>query len=280
MIIFSAFCVVVFMATLLAHELAHSVAARKKGIEVDGITLYLFGGSARILREPQRPADEIMMAAAGPLTSFLIAAFSYLLYILFKGMPPEIWFLFYFLALGNLGVGLFNLIPAFPLDGGRLLRSLIWVFLKDRLKATVVAANLSSVIAAFLFVFGLYLGFRFEADGFWLSAISLAIFFYSRESITAAYQNEILDMKLNELFSPEELKERQDYPYDYDYVSTVEINADISIYDLFKLLKENRPVLVVVKAGEEKIYLSGQRLMDQIFAVLENAQTVLKFTGR
>jgi len=280
LIIFSAFCVTVFMATLLAHELAHSVVARKKGIDVGGIVLYLFGGSARILKEPKQPADEILMAAAGPLTSFFIAAVSYLAYVLLKDLTPEVWFLFYFLALGNLGVGLFNLTPAFPLDGGRLLKSLIWLFLKNRLKATIIAANLSSFIAACLFLFGLYLGFRFEADGLWLSAISLAIFSYSRESIAAAYQNEILDMKLNQLFSLEELKENQVYRYDFDYISTVEISADIKIYDLLKILKETRPMLVSIRTDEERIYLFGENLLDQVFAVLENAQTVLKFTGR
>jgi Zn-dependent protease len=280
LLLFAGLSVIVFMATLFLHELAHSLVAKMRGIDVESITLYLFGGVARILKEPSNPSDEVLMAAAGPLTSFILSGVAYIFYSLLKDHPTEFWFPFYFVALANLGVAIFNLTPAFPLDGGRLLRSLFWLLLKNRLKATVIAANLSSILSLFFFASGIYLGFKSEADGFWLSLISLAILFYSRESLKAAYQNEILDMKLNELFEIESLMEDQVYPYDFDYAVTVEASSDIKIYDLLKTMRESRPFLLAVRDEDKKIILLARKLEARILDILERAGRVLKLKGR
>ncbi len=117
-----------FYACLLAHELAHSVVARRYGVRVRGITLWLFGGVSQLEGEPQRATQEAAITAVGPLTSIAVAILCYVLgtAVLAVGGPPIVAYVLVWLAYINLILGLFNLIPAFPLDGGRLLASLLW----------------------------------------------------------------------------------------------------------------------------------------------------------
>jgi Zn-dependent protease len=118
----------VFYLCLLAHELAHALMAREQGVKVGGITLWLFGGVSRLESEPKSAAAEAAITVVGPLASLVIACLCYGLAIPFSiaGGPPLVTDLLFWLALINLTLGLFNLVPAFPLDGGRLLSSLLW----------------------------------------------------------------------------------------------------------------------------------------------------------
>jgi Zn-dependent protease/CBS domain-containing protein len=135
--------------SVLAHELAHSYVAIKQGLPVNSITLYLFGGVSQIESEPASPKIEASISVVGPLTSFAIA-----------GISAAAWFtavnlnlgsiaeapLFY-IAVINLLLGGFNLLPAFPLDGGRLLRAGIWYWKKDFIPATKSATTISKIFA-------------------------------------------------------------------------------------------------------------------------------------
>jgi Zn-dependent protease len=159
----------VLFASVIAHEFAHALVARRLGIPIGGITLFLFGGVATILREPKKPADELKMALAGPALSALLAALFTGLYFAAAGVN-WLWGATFclFLAFSNALVAAFNLLPAFPSDGGRVLRSLLWMLQPSQARATVWASTVSVVVAAGLIVAGVYFVFDFHvARGWW-----------------------------------------------------------------------------------------------------------------
>src|SRR5438445_9549427 len=131
----------VFLASLLAHELAHSIVATRRGVKVEGITLWLFGGVSRFGTESSSPGAQALITFVGPLTSLLLGALFLLVSIAVGGganpglVPASLAWLGYI----NLLLGVFNLLPALPLDGGRLLQSLILLRTRDRRRATRIA---------------------------------------------------------------------------------------------------------------------------------------------
>ena len=137
-----------FFASILAHELSHAVVTRIEGGRVDKITLFLFGGVAQIEDEPRTPGRELLMASSGPLMSILLAGVCFLAFVLLRanGAPWWIWAQLQYLAVINAFVGVFNLLPGFPLDGGRVLRSILWAITGDILKATRWAARSGQAI--------------------------------------------------------------------------------------------------------------------------------------
>lgn len=127
-----------FFASLLAHELSHALVSRSKGIPVDGITLFLFGGMAWTRREPDSPMDELLIAGVGPVTSLALAALfagaERLALAAGAGLPVA--GVMEYLAFINVALAVFNLMPGFPLDGGRVFRAIAWRVTGDRAKAT------------------------------------------------------------------------------------------------------------------------------------------------
>jgi Zn-dependent protease/CBS domain-containing protein len=144
-------------ACLLLHELAHSVVARRLGIPVSGITLFALGGVSRLTREPSRPLDDLMMAGAGPLTSFALGAVLALAWIGagMMGWPVIVREVLAFLWMTNIVLAAFNLLPAFPLDGGRILRSMVWLCTGDHIGATTAAAIVGTLFGIMFFGLGL-----------------------------------------------------------------------------------------------------------------------------
>jgi Zn-dependent protease/CBS domain-containing protein len=142
---------ILFFGSVLAHEIMHSVVSIKQGIPVQAITLFILGGVSQITEEPKKPVDEFRMAFAGPLTSIVLG-------LVFWGIslityaPDYVRVPAYYLGFFNLFLGVFNLIPGFPLDGGRVLRSLIWWNGQDLKKATRIASRIGQV-TGYLFVF-------------------------------------------------------------------------------------------------------------------------------
>jgi len=165
-----------FLCVLL-HELSHSLVALTQGLKVPRITLFIFGGVSHLSEEPRRPFDEILLAVAGPVMSFVIsgACFAgWLVSRLVLGSPiAEILFLF--LASVNLALGLFNLLPAFPLDGGRVLRAWLWHRHGSFTRATVSAARAGQVLAYVLMGLGVLsvLLTRGNLSGLWWVLIGL-----------------------------------------------------------------------------------------------------------
>jgi Zn-dependent protease/predicted transcriptional regulator len=142
--------------SIILHELAHAVMARKFGLPIGGITLFIFGGVAELRQEPKTPRSEFWVAIVGPVASVAIAAACYVAGLLTSASElPAITGVLEFLALTNTVLALFNLAPAFPLDGGRLLRSIIWWRTGDLKRATRIASMFGSIFGALLVVLGL-----------------------------------------------------------------------------------------------------------------------------
>lgn len=159
-------------ASVLAHELAHSLVARARGLPVKRITLFIFGGVSDIEREPRSPGVEFQMAVVGPLTSLLISGVSYLLLVALRGGPSPLSAVLGYLALMNLLLGLFNLVPGFPLDGGRILRSIVWKISGSLQTATRTATLAGQVIAYLLIFVGFWSLFSGAIlDGLWIGLI-------------------------------------------------------------------------------------------------------------
>ncbi len=147
----------VFLASLLAHELAHSVVAVRRGVRVEGITLWLFGGVSRFSSESGSPGAQALITFVGPLTSLLLGILFFLGSAAIGGgaHPGLVAATLSWLGYINIALGVFNLLPAFPLDGGRLLQSLIWLRTGDRQRATSIAARIGMVFAYLLIAYGL-----------------------------------------------------------------------------------------------------------------------------
>jgi len=140
-------------ASVLLHELGHSLTAQRFQLSVRNITLFVFGGVAQISGEPPSAKAEFWIAIAGPITSFFLAAFFYLMEPLFTSLTPLLALVKY-LAYINLILALFNLIPGFPLDGGRVFRAVIWAVTHNLRKATVISGNVGRLFAFFIIYLG------------------------------------------------------------------------------------------------------------------------------
>jgi len=158
--------------SVLLHELAHSLVARRRGLSVHSITLFIFGGVSNIEQEPTSPGIEFQMAFVGPIVSLLIAGIAYLLSLPLRGVNSPITAILTYLAVTNVLLGIFNLIPGFPLDGGRVLRSIIWKVTGSLQKATRAAAIIGQVIAFLFILWGIWQFFGGNVlNGFWIGFI-------------------------------------------------------------------------------------------------------------
>lgn len=173
-----------FFGSVLFHELAHSVVALYYKIPVHSISLFIFGGIARIGREPSKPMQEFNIAVAGPLASFFLAVVFGAIALAFPAVamvvaPAKI------LGGSNFILAAFNLAPGFPLDGGRIFRAIIWGFTKNFSRATVVAGSSGKVVAYAMMGFGGYKAFYMNdwSSGLWLGVIGLYLLNAAQQSI-------------------------------------------------------------------------------------------------
>jgi len=180
----------VIFTCLLAHELSHSYVAKRNGIAINRITLFIFGGVAEMSEDVPDANVELKMAIAGPLMTFFLAALFFGLYGLayYSGAGPALAAPLFFVGSFNAFVGVFNLLPGFPLDGGRVLRAILWRVTGDLRKATRVASVGGQVVAAGLVVTGVIFVFTANYGGFWLVLIGAFLFQLSR----ASYQQTLL----------------------------------------------------------------------------------------
>jgi Zn-dependent protease len=160
-----------FFASVLIHELAHSVVAKGRGVSVRGITLFLFGGATHADLETKEPTDELVIAAVGPLTSLVLGG----LFWVISQVPGSelVAYAAGYLGWINLALALFNLLPGFPLDGGRILRSLVWRSTGDLFRATRIAARGGRIVGMVMIAIGVFEIFFLGAliNGLWLMAI-------------------------------------------------------------------------------------------------------------
>ena len=154
---------ILLFVSVLLHELAHSFVARSRGLQVKSIVLFIFGGVSNIEQEPQTPGIEFSMAFVGPLVSLLIGVVCYGLWLLVRGTHSLIVPILSYLALMNIILGIFNLIPGFPLDGGRVLRSIIWKATGNFQTATNITTFVGQAFAYLIILWGILLFFAGNA---------------------------------------------------------------------------------------------------------------------
>lgn len=173
-----------FFASILVHELAHSFVALAKGIPVRSVTLFVFGGVAQIGREPDRPMTEFQIAIAGPIASALLAVGFGTAEYLAGDEFERLSALAGWLSSINVMLALFNLVPGFPLDGGRIFRAVLWHMTGSLTKATRIAAGTGQGIGYVLLFFGIVTGFTVNwFNGLWLAFIGWFLMNAAQESV-------------------------------------------------------------------------------------------------
>lgn len=198
-----------FFVSLLAHELAHGIVARQHGVEVEGITLWMFGGVARLLGDAPDPAADLRIAGVGPLVSLVLGVGFGVLTVLGAaiGIDRLMLGVVGWLALINVVLAVFNLIPAAPLDGGRILRSLLWRRHGDRFRAATTAARAGRAFGFMLVALGLVSVIMLPGiGGLWLALIGWFIATAaSGEEQHAQIQDTLRDIRVHQVMTPDPL---------------------------------------------------------------------------
>lgn len=183
-----------FFASVLAHELMHSVVALREGMQIKEITLFVLGGVSQITTEPKKPKDEFWMAIAGPGSSLalgiLFLSISYTLDTSNSGPGQFVSGVTFWLGYINIALGVFNMIPGFPLDGGRVLRSVLWWLQGNEHSATRIASTVGRVIG-FLFIFaGIWI--IFINSDYWFNGIWIIIIGWFLESAASGSYRDLI----------------------------------------------------------------------------------------
>ncbi|GAA4087671.1 site-2 protease family protein [Nonomuraea soli] len=221
---------VLFLASLLAHELAHALVARGEGVEVAGITLWLLGGVAELKGEARSPGADLRIAAVGPLTSLGCALLFLVLSLPLTGLAEGTLL---YLAGVNLVLALFNLIPAAPLDGGRVLRAGLWAWKRDRTFAAVTAAKAGRIFGYVLIAAGLLevvtgLGLQ----GLWLAMIGLFLVNAAAAEEAQAKASSVLQgLRVGEVMSAPAVTADPDESV-FSFVGRVLLHSRFSAYPL------------------------------------------------
>ena len=183
-----------FFASVMAHELMHSIVALREGMQIKEITLFVLGGVSQITTEPKKPKDEFWMAIAGPGSSLILGilflSISYTLDTSDAGPLQFISAITFWLGYINIALAVFNLIPGFPLDGGRVLRSSLWWLQGNLHSATRIASTVGRVIG-FLFIFaGIWI--IFVSSAYWFNGIWFIIIGWFLESAASGTYRELI----------------------------------------------------------------------------------------
>jgi Zn-dependent protease/predicted transcriptional regulator len=229
-----------FFMSVLLHELAHSLVAIKHGVRVIAIRLFIFGGLTQVSSEPESGRQELLIALAGPAASLLLGfGFGFLFVLMFlSGQTGPVAVVAGYLATANILLGIFNLIPGFPLDGGRVLRAILWDRWGDMARATRVVSQVGGSLALFLIILGILLFVLGQslASGLWLVLIGL----FMKQSAMGSYQAVVLRESLAGVKIRQVMKENivsvdwlapldelvRDYIYKYQFTNFPVFNRD------------------------------------------------------
>ena len=186
-----------FLAGVLAHEISHALVAKHEGLEVDGIVLWLMGGYTRIKQQPTTPGAELRISGAGPLVSLLLGLGLALAGVLGKAVDvsPLAISVLTWLGMINVLLAVFNVLPAAPLDGGRIMHAAVWSRTGNRFRATRVSSRAGSYLGAALVAGGLFATFTrgYAIDGLWLAIVGGFLMLASRAEGGASAVLESLD---------------------------------------------------------------------------------------
>ena len=184
-VILSIITSLLFFSSILLHELAHSIVAQRAGLPIDSIVLFILGGVSQMTDEPKDAGTEFRVAIAGPLTSIAISFFSFVIFLASYNRIEPIAAVTFLLAVINIGLALFNLIPGFPLDGGRVLRSIVWWQTHNVRRATKVASTIGKGVSFLFIVFGIVMVFsEYWINGVWMIIVG----WFLHNAATGSYQ--------------------------------------------------------------------------------------------
>jgi len=189
------------LISILVHELMHSLVAQRHGLKVNEIDFYIFGGVSNIEEEPKNPKSEIYISIVGPLSSLGIGGFFLAFFFIFQlgfeiMLPAILLVTLLYMGYSNLALGLFNLLPAFPMDGGRVLRAYLWKKRENILSATKTASQVGKYFGYALIGYGFFqIIFTGLTNGFWLLIIGMFLI----SSTKQAYNQVLYEVKLSKL---------------------------------------------------------------------------------
>ena len=239
----AAITALLFFASILAHEFLHAAVAKARGMPVRSITLFALGGVANIEREPADPKSEFWMAIAGPITSAVVGLFFLAIAWIAgwrpeSGTPPEpLWAGLVWLGYINILLALFNLIPGYPLDGGRVLRSIIWAINRDLVRATRIAARVGHGVAVVFIVLGFFRFFwQGSFGGLWLAFIGWFLANASVASYASVESSTVLaNVRVRDVMS--------------QVCPTIDGNVNLRTFAEDYLLRTGRRCFVVLRNG-------------------------------
>lgn len=191
---------VLMLGSILFHELMHSLMAKRQGLNVPEIELYMFGGVSKMEQEPEEPSSEIKITVVGPLSSLLLGGIMFSALILPQlfldfAFSPIYTITLLFMGIANIGLGIFNFLPAFPMDGGRILRAYLWRKRNDLISATKTAANVGRYFGYGMVAYGFIQVFLVGFSGFWLVIIG----WFLASSAKNALQQTLYEVKLSKM---------------------------------------------------------------------------------
>jgi Zn-dependent protease/CBS domain-containing protein len=283
---------VLFFGSVLVHELAHALVSRARGIRVQDITLFLFGGATRARVESHGPGDEFLIAVVGPLTSGVLAALFWAADVFARGaLPGSLTGMFGYLAWVNLLLAGFNLVPGFPLDGGRLLRSLVWRATGSFRRATRIASLAGQAVGWLLVAGGVsYLVTGNLAGGIWFAFIGWFLVQAARASYQELQVRQMLQrvqaqdvMADNLLRIPPDLTlqdavDRYFMRYDHSAFPVDEYGRTIGLLTLRKVRRVPSDQWRTSRVRDHMVRLGDQIVvppdapMDQVMAKLEDGE--------
>lgn len=261
-----------FFASVLVHELAHTLVARARGVPVESITLFMFGGVSNIQQEPNSPGGEFLMAILGPVASLVIGGALLITTIAVTGLtqmamdqPAEalrnlgpLATMFLWLGSINIILGIFNLIPGFPLDGGRVVRSIFWAITDDLRQATHWASILGQGIAWLMILSGIAMTFGVRipffgegvADGLWLAFIG----WFLQNAASQSYRRIVIEDILEDVTVSRMMQ-----------TNPMTVSPDITIEQLVEdhIMRSDAHAFPVMEAGQ----LAGIVCLEDVRAV-------------
>lgn len=230
--------VLLLFVSVLLHELGHSLVARRRGIPVHGITLFFFGGVAELEQESETARDEFMVAIAGPIVSLMLAVLFFAIRIAVSDAHIQLEALIGYLALVNLLLAAFNMLPGFPMDGGRVLRAAVWSINGNEFRATAVATTIGTCFGWLFLGIGLLIvvsGNLFS--GLWIIVVGWFLQHAARQTAQANRQDEAFSgVQVQELMNP----------------TPPTIHPEVSLHELVEqyVLGQNVRGIVVVEDDE------------------------------
>lgn len=228
----------IFFLSVLAHELSHALVSNKLGLPVRSITLFVFGGVANLTREPDAAKDEFRIAIVGPATSLSIGALFAIAWAILRPLNDGLAGICAYLAVINVSLALFNMLPGFPLDGGRVFRSAVWGRNRDRLQATRMASKVGEWIAYGIMGIGiLEILLTGTLGGVWF----LFIGFFLRNAAVASYEQILIETTLSGIYVRDVMRRQ---------INVVE--PDMTIEELVneRVMRESARCFAIVGAGD------------------------------